>query len=121
MLTENFAREFAAEWVQAWNSHDLDTILQHYSEDFTIETPMALKLIPESNGVVKGKEAIRRYWSIGLERIPDLEFKLIEVLVGHEGLSIYYTNTATGKRTIEMMFFNGEGKVNKAIAHYSID
>jgi ketosteroid isomerase-like protein len=29
-LQGSFARQFAQDWVNAWNSHDLDSILTHY-------------------------------------------------------------------------------------------
>jgi hypothetical protein len=119
MINEQFAQKFAAEWITAWNSHNLDTILSHYSDDFVIETPMAVKFFPESNGIVSGKETVRKYWTIGLEKIPGLHFKLIDVLTGINGLTIYYENTATGRRSVENMFFNEAGKVNHCIVHYS--
>jgi ketosteroid isomerase-like protein len=34
MLTQTTAEAFASEWIEAWNSHDLDRILAHYSDDF---------------------------------------------------------------------------------------
>ncbi len=118
-ITQSFAEAFADEWINAWNSHDLERILSHYSADFTIETPMAAILYPQSAGRVCGKEEVRAYWEIGLERIPDLNFELIEVLTGINGLTIYYKNTATGKRSAEMMHFNDEGEVCNATVHYS--
>jgi ketosteroid isomerase-like protein len=33
-------QEFAQVWIHAWNSHDLEDILSHYSEDIEITTPM---------------------------------------------------------------------------------
>ncbi len=90
MFTTDTANQFAQEWVAAWNSHHLDRILSHYAEDFTIETPMAILLYPQSKGLVVGKEEVRKYWQIGLERIPNLQFEIINVLLGVNGLTIYY-------------------------------
>ena len=119
MITTDFAKVFAYSWIDAWNTHNLDEILSHYADDFVIETPMAAKLLPESGGSIKGKEAVRAYWKVGLERIPDLKFEIIDVLLGVHGLSIYYINTATHKKSVELMCFNAEGKVNMAFVHYS--
>jgi ketosteroid isomerase-like protein len=119
MITEEFAKDFATEWVNSWNSHNLDRILGHYSDDFSIETPMALKLVPESQGQLKGKQAVRAYWTIGLEKIPDLKFEILDVLTGINGLTIYYVNTATKRKSVESMFFNENGKVNRVFVHYS--
>jgi ketosteroid isomerase-like protein len=33
MLTEEFAQRFADQWIAAWNSHDLVSILSHYRDD----------------------------------------------------------------------------------------
>lgn len=33
-------RKFAEKWIISWNSHNLDDILSHYSEDIEITTPM---------------------------------------------------------------------------------
>ncbi len=118
MIDQDFAQKFAQDWINAWNSHDLETVLQHYTEDFNMETPMALKLVPESHGVVDGKDAIRAYWKTGLEKIPDLFFELHDALTGINGITLYYTNRATGRRTAEVLFLNEEQKVYKAYAFY---
>lgn len=34
------AEKFAKEWVYSWNSHDLDEIMKHYSDDIEMTTPM---------------------------------------------------------------------------------
>jgi hypothetical protein len=119
MITNEFAQQFAQEWIAAWNAHDLDRILHHYTDDFTIETPMAAALMPGNTGVVTGKDAVRAYWTIGLERIPNLEFDLKDVLAGINGLTIYYENKATGRRSAEHLFFNEAGKVERVFVHYA--
>lgn len=118
-MTIEFAEKFAKEWIEDWNSHDLDKILSHYSDNFSIETPMALKLFPESNGLITGKSNVRKYWTIGIERIPNLKFELLDLLIGVNGLTIYYINTATNKKSVEVMNFNSTKKVDKAIVNYS--
>jgi len=118
-MTREFAISFAEEWIAAWNAHDLDRVLSHYTDDFCITTPMAVKLLPGSDGTVKGKAAVRAYWAIGLERIPDLEFRLLDLLTGINGLTVYYVNTATNKRSAEQLFFNEDLKVVRAAVHYS--
>jgi len=119
MITAEFAKQYSNEWIDAWNSHDLERILSHYTDNFTIESPMALRLFPESNGVIAGKNNVRNYWKLGLEKIPDLKFEIIDVLTGVNTLTIYYTNTATNRKTVEVMCFDRNKKVNKVIANYS--
>ncbi len=119
MITKKFAEKFANNWINSWNAHDLEQILSHYSEDFIIETPMALKLLPGSNGIVTGKNKVRAYWKLGLGKNKNLQFKMLDLLIGINSLTIYYLNNAAGKKAIEMMSFNKEKKVNKAFVNYS--
>lgn len=119
MVTEAFASAFAAKWAASWNSRNLDEILSHYSDDFTIETPMALELFPQSKGVISGKANVRAYWEIGLSKIPDLHFTVLDLLTGINSLTIYYVNTATGKKSAESLFFNSQGKVYRAFVMYA--
>lgn len=118
-MTNEFATAFARDWIEAWNSHDIEKILSHYSEDFMIETPMAIKLYPQSNGTVVGKSEVRKYWTIGLERSPNLKFELLDLLIGVNSIGLYLFNTSSNKKSVELMSFNNETKVNKAIVTYS--
>src|SRR3989441_9324770 len=49
MIDRNWAEAFAREWVDAWNAHDLERILSHYTDDFEMASP----LIVERMGVAK--------------------------------------------------------------------
>ncbi len=40
MINEQDARNLAGEWVEAWNAHDLERILSHYTDDFIMESPL---------------------------------------------------------------------------------
>jgi ketosteroid isomerase-like protein len=119
MITIEFATAFAKDWVNAWNSHDIEKILSHYSEDFSIETPMAVKLYPESRGIVIGKSEVRKYWTIGLEKNPNLKFELLDLLIGVNSIGLYLFNTSSSRKSVELMSFNQENKVYKAIVTYS--
>lgn len=112
------AKDFATEWIDAWNSHDLDNILKHYSDDFEITTPMIKTVMGVESGILKGKKAIRAYWSAALIKIPDLYFELNEVTESVGSIAIFY-KSVFDKMAIEVMFFNDEGKINKVIAHYN--
>lgn len=112
------AQQFAKAWIASWNSHDMDDILSHYSDDIEITTPMIKMAAGIEDSSLQGKEAVAAYWNKALERIPDLHFKLVDVTEGVNSVALYY-KSVMNKMAIEVMFFNAEGKVNKMIAHYS--
>jgi hypothetical protein len=117
MIDETFAQRFAADWISAWNAHDLDDILSHYDEGFEMSSPVIAQLKVDPTGVLRGKSAVRAYWAKALQLMPELQFELISVLAGVETLTIYYRG-ARGRTAAEVFFFNANEKVTKAIAHY---
>jgi ketosteroid isomerase-like protein len=117
-MTMEFARNFADEWINAFNAHDLELVLSHYTEDFSIKTPVAARLLDAENGVVAGKEQVRAYWRYALAQMPDLHFELLDILIGTDGLTLYYVNTGSGKKTAEVMTFNDQGLVYRVAAYY---
>jgi len=71
--------EFARHWLAAWNAHDLEALLGHFADDVVFTSPIAAQLLDGSDGVIRGKEALRAYWTEGLRRIPDLRFEIVGV------------------------------------------
>ena len=112
------AKKFAKQWIDSWNSHDLEDIMKHYSEDIEITTPMLKLAAGIESGSIQGKEEVRAYWEKALTKIPDLHFELIEVTSGIDSVALYY-KSVMNKMAVEVMFFNENGLVNKMIAHYT--
>ncbi len=118
MISIDQAQKFGQEWVNSWNSHDLDRILSHYADDFQMTSPFIVTMMNEPTGTIKGKEKVRAYWAQALVRLPDLHFDLIEVLASVDSITIYY-HAVLGKRAAEVLFFDDNGKVRRAVAHYN--
>ena len=116
-LQASFAREFAQDWVDAWNSHDLERILTHYDDQVLLVSPIALKLLG-GDGTVRGRAALREYFLRGLAAFPDLRFNLIETLWGTETIVVYYINSVRGSKTAEVMLLNSAGKIQRVWANY---
>jgi ketosteroid isomerase-like protein len=116
-LQSSFAREFAQDWIDAWNSHDLERILTHYDGDILLTSPVALKLL-NGDGTVRGKAALREYFSRGVQAFPDLRFDLIDVLWGTETIVVCYFNNVRGNKTAEVMLMNSAGKIARVWANY---
>jgi hypothetical protein len=102
-MTPNQAQQFAAEWVAAWNRHDVDAVLAHYADDFTMTTPMIQKLLGVPTGTRKGKQP----WAItGALRSP----RFRPAVLHHRNhlrrgpASAFYYNAVLGRRAIETFF-----------------
>ena len=112
------AQRFAKQWIDSWNSHDMETILSHYTEDIEITTPMIKMALGVDNGSLKGKKQVADYWQKAVDKIKDLHFELYDVTSGVDSIALYY-KSVMNKKAIEVMFLNDEGKVYKMIAHYT--
>lgn len=116
MITREFGEKFAQEWIDAWNSHDLDRILSHYAEDFAMSSPYIAQLAGVESGSLTGKPAVRAYWAAALEKLPTLRFELVQTLVGVDSVTIYYRGVRG--MAAEVLFFGQNHLVHRAAAHY---
>jgi ketosteroid isomerase-like protein len=110
MIRESWAREFAAEWIAAWNAHDLERIFSHYCDDFEMHSPLIIERMGVPSGMLKGKQAIRPYWAQGLAAQPPLHFELRDVLVGVDTIAIYYFSRTRNRMVAEVLRFNAQGQ-----------
>lgn len=99
-------QDFVDNWLQAWNAHDLDALLAHFADDVVFTSPVAAQVVPSSGGVLRGKAALREYWSEGLRRIPDLRFEVVGAYFGVSTLVIHYRNQ-NGGLVNEVLRFDG--------------
>jgi ketosteroid isomerase-like protein len=111
-----FAERFAEVWVADWNSHDLERILAHYTDDIVFASPRIAELLGEPLGEVRGKAALRAYWGAGLQKLPDLRFTVEDVRVSVDTLVINYRNEQ-GRAVAEVLTFR-EGLVCRGFGAY---
>jgi ketosteroid isomerase-like protein len=98
---------FSKQWVEAWNAHTVEAVLEHFHDDVVFTSPVAAKVLPETAGVVRGKPALRRYWARALQRIPNLRFIVTDVYKGIDTIVIAYRNQ-DGGMVSEVLRFSGE-------------
>jgi hypothetical protein len=118
MIDKKFAEHFANDWIASWNSHDLDRILSHYSDQFEMSSPVIIQIAGEPSGTLKGKNRVGAYWAKALQLIPELRFELITTLIGVDSVTLYYK----GPRGLaaEVFHFGPDRKVVRAYAHYAL-
>jgi ketosteroid isomerase-like protein len=117
-MTYDDALHFAREWIAAWNAKDLDAVLKHYSEDFTMASPYIQKIVAEPSGTLRGKAAVGAYWRQALDRYPQLHFDLEHVALGVNSAIVQYRSNVTNATVCELFSFGAEGQVERAHAHY---
>lgn len=117
-MTQELADKFAAEWIAAWNAHDLEQIVRHYTDDVEFISPFAIKLLNNPAGTVNGKAALRKYFSAGLAKYPNLNFQLLHVYCGVRSVTLGY-RSVNNLIAAEVMELNTQGRVTRVLAHYT--
>lgn len=117
VVDREFAEHFARDWIDAWNSHDIERVLSHYAEDFEMSSPVIVQVAGEPSGTLRGKDAVGAYWAKALALVPDLRFELVTTLVGAGSIVLYYKG-ARGMAA-EVFHFGPDRKVARAYAHYA--
>jgi len=117
MLTAEQINAFADEWLAGWNSHDLERILSHYTDEIEFRSPLIVSIAGNTSGLIRGKGALRDYFAAGLKKYPDLTFRPIRLFRGVGSLIIHY-ESVNGLLAAEMFEFTPEGLVRRVSCHY---
>jgi hypothetical protein len=111
---------FVQSWISAWNRHDFDAVLTHYNDSVKFTSPKAQQVVGKST--IEGKDALRRYWSKGMETFPDLLFELDHWIWDeqrHELVIVYSARLGgTVSRVCEILCFGSDGIVFNGEAMY---
>ena len=118
LLTQGQADQLAQEWLESWNSHDLDRIMGHYNEQSSLSALSSWKLLNDRTGTVKGKASLRDYFSKGLAEFPNLIFHLHKVFPGMRSVMVYYesVNDLIAAETMEL---DDQRLIARVLAHYA--
>lgn len=118
MLTQENANTMATDWINAWNSHNLQAIMHHYADDISFTSPFIIKINNDPSGTINSKPALAQYFQRALTAYPDLTFELIHTLTSVNSMVLYY-KSVNNLLAAECMLLNEEGKVYQVYAHYT--
>ena len=117
MTTEEDAQRVAEAWIDAWNWHDLDAILDLYADDVVSVSPLVISRLGIHDGTVRGKGQLRDYFARGLQPGTQLHFTLQRVLTGVDGFAIHYTRH-DGSHSVDIMTLNDAGEIQTARVYH---
>ena len=104
MTNPHNAVEFGDEWAAAWNRREVEAVLAHFHDDAVFTSPVAQQIGFSEDGVVRGKDALRRYWTAALARNPDLHFDVTGVFEGIDTVVIAF-KSQKGVDRLEILVF----------------
>jgi hypothetical protein len=78
------------DWSEGWNTRNLDLLMSHYADDAVFISPSVLVTKSAADGVLRGKAAIAKRYSLLIERCPKLRFELEDVIERPNGVIVIY-------------------------------
>jgi ketosteroid isomerase-like protein len=114
-----FCAGLGKQWIDAWNSRDLERILALYADEVEMTSDKIPLLGFDPSGTVHGKDRLRAYWRKGLDLLPDLHFTLIDVYVSPDSLVVFYQNER-GAKICEYLRLNADGKIRQGSANHLV-
>lgn len=90
MLPNNDPSTIAGHWFDAFNTHDLEKLLELYHDDAAHYSPKLKIRKPETNGFVKGKDALRAWWQDAFDRLPTLHYKVTSLTANDDRVFMEY-------------------------------
>lgn len=107
----------ARSWIDAWNRHDLDAILEHYTDDVVFEANTVVRRFGKADGILRGKQELREHFRRGLSLAPNLHFDLDGVFTAPSGYAVLYRRE-NGNRVIDMVEVASDGRARRVHALY---
>jgi ketosteroid isomerase-like protein len=126
VYSESFVKEHIDKWVNAWNNHDLKTVLSMYSDDIEFSSPRIKVVYPERKlSKVTNKSELEEYWSKALKSHPNLHFIPKQIISQGNVCVFEYYAILDGKNkktsVIEKFEFQDEGLVKKSSGFYGAE
>jgi ketosteroid isomerase-like protein len=118
----SFAKEHIKKWINAWNNHDIKTVLSMYSDNIEFSSPKIKVVFPESkSSKISNKKDLEEYWSKALKNnFSNLHFTPKEIVVqGNICILEYYAELDGKNKTsvIEKFQFQ-DGIIKKSDVFY---
>ena len=98
----NTLHHIAEQWFEASNQHDIEKLLDLYSEDAAHYSPKLKLHQPESTGLIKGKEALRLWWTDAFKRLPQLHYTPLKLTAENDQVFMEYIRQTPGEEDLNV-------------------
>jgi limonene-1,2-epoxide hydrolase len=82
--------QIALKWFEAFNNHNLDNLLNLYSENAKHYSPKLKVRQPETEGLIIGKNSLRHWWADAFNRLPNLHYQVTSLTANNSRVFMEY-------------------------------
>ena len=87
-------------WFEAFNAHNLEKLLSLYDDEAQHYSPKLKIRLPETKGLVTGKDALRSWWKDSFDRLPTLHYKVTSLTSNSDRVFMEYIRTVDNEEDI---------------------
>ncbi len=95
-------KHIALKWFEAFNEHNLEKLVSLYDDNAQHYSPKLKIRLPETKGWIKGKEALREWWSDAFDRLPTLRYEVIKLTADEDRVFMEYIRHVAGEEDISV-------------------
>lgn len=117
-------------WIEGWNKHNVEKVIENYVEDGEIYDPKIKELMPDKRELfVKGKGEIKDYLKTVFLLFPDIEIKPVGLWIknkvgGFEAILEYFIYPDKNKKAytdaVAKFFLDKENKIKGEFIYYGL-
>lgn len=89
--------QIAENWFAAFNDQNLNKLLDLYHPDAQHYSPKLKMRHPETDGLIKGKEALRKWWQEAFGRLPTLRYEVVRLTSSSNRIFMEYIRHVEGE------------------------
>jgi hypothetical protein len=119
-MTPAELNSIANKWFDAFNNQNLEQLLSLYAENAQHYSPKLKIRQPETNGLIKGKTAMRAWWQDAFNRLPSLKYEVIRLTPFEDRVFMEYVRHVNGEEDLyvgEMLEVENGKIVASAVFH----
>jgi ketosteroid isomerase-like protein len=90
-------KQIATKWFEAFNAHDLEKLLSLYNDNAQHYSPKLKIRMPETQGLIKGKQALREWWQDAFDRLPTLQYEVVKLTADEDQVFMEYIRRVDGE------------------------
>ena len=95
-------KQIAFKWFEAFNEHDLEKLLSLYHDSAEHYSPKLKVRMPETKGLIQGKNALRIWWKDSFDRLPSLKYEVKKLTADEEQVFMEYIRHMDGEEDLKV-------------------
>lgn len=101
-MSEHPNKTIARAWFAAFNAHDLEALLALYADDAQHYSPKLKVRRPGTDGLIRGKAALRDWWRDAFERLPTMRYEVMEFTADEDQVFMEYIRHVEGEEDLRV-------------------